>query len=205
MLLFRLAAWLPLLHVLLAAFLFWRLPWATALGFFAIWLYLIVPLLCHLLLFGVPLDGEPLDQDSRGFKLWWFSWQLQCVFDRLTFLEEILRLVPGLYSAWLHLWGSRCSLSTFWAPGSRLYDRGLARTGPGSSIGGFATLCPHMVSPENGRLVLIVAPITLEAGAMVGGRALLSPGVYLEAGAIARAFKAYPPKMRLQSKASPDA
>ena len=102
MILFRLCAWLPLLHVLLAAALFWRLPWATALGFFAIWLYLIVPLLCRLLLRGVPLDGEPLDQDSRGFKLWWFSSQLQCIFDRLTFLDEILRLVPGLYSAWLH-------------------------------------------------------------------------------------------------------
>ena len=38
------------------------------------------------------------------------------LFLRFPVLEEILRLVPGLYSLWLRAWGSRIGKLTYWAP-----------------------------------------------------------------------------------------
>ena len=72
------------------------------------WLYLLPPIVCRLTLltFGRP-HGRGLSQQDRAYKVWWFIYQWQIVFNRLPWLEEILRLTPGLYALWMCLWGGR--------------------------------------------------------------------------------------------------
>src|SRR4051794_33133482 len=72
---------------------------ATSLGEFIgwslAWIYLLPPLICRLTLFvfGYP-QGRGLTQRDRAYKVWWFTFQWQILFNRLPWLEEILRLVP---------------------------------------------------------------------------------------------------------------
>ena len=46
-----------------------------------------------------------------------------------------LRLVPGLYSAWLRLWGSRVGRAVYWTPQVKITDRGLLKVGDGVVFG----------------------------------------------------------------------
>src|SRR5262245_49267518 len=57
------------------------------------WLYLVPPLVCRMtiLVFGRP-QGRGLTQNTRAYKVWWFTHQWQVVFNRLPWLEELLRL-----------------------------------------------------------------------------------------------------------------
>src|SRR4051794_37591076 len=64
-------------------------------------LYLVPPLLVRLATAGRPLPEGRVDLASAAFLRWWVTSQCQTVFARLPFLEEALRLVPALYSAWL--------------------------------------------------------------------------------------------------------
>jgi hypothetical protein len=45
--------------------------------------------------FGRP-EGQ-LTQDMSAYRVWWVLTQWQILFNRLPWLEELLRLVPGLY------------------------------------------------------------------------------------------------------------
>ena len=76
--------------------------WSRA-GMFVFQLYLVPPLLGRGLMrvFGVP--NGVFTQDDRRFRVWWALLQLQMVFNRLPMLEEMLRLVPGLYPLWIAL------------------------------------------------------------------------------------------------------
>src|SRR5262245_36743965 len=91
--------YLPLVQLVAGAAVvtwLWRSPGAR-LAAFAAWVYLVPPCACHatLWLFGRP-HGRGLTQDSRAYKVWWFTHQWQVVFNRLPWLDELLRLVPGL-------------------------------------------------------------------------------------------------------------
>lgn len=152
-----------------------RLP--GRIGAFAALLYLVPPLLGHLLivLLGRP-TGRSLGQDSAAFRVWWLLLQLQMPFNRLPWLEELLRLVPGLYPLWLRLWGARVHPATYWAPGARLLDRPYLETGYGSVIGTECLLSGHLARMEGGRFLLDVAPIVIGRQAVIGARASIGPG-----------------------------
>ena len=65
------------------------------------------------------------------------------MFNRLPWIEEILRLVPGLYALWIFLWGGRVSPLVYWAPGSLVIDRPLVIVEAGAVIGMGAGLAGH--------------------------------------------------------------
>src|SRR5262245_33087963 len=94
-----------------------RLLWSAAC------IYLVPPLVCRstLLIFGRP-QGRGLTQNTRAYKVWWFTHQWQAVFNRLPWLEELLRLVPGLYALWIWMWGGKVSPWVYWGPGSIVAD-----------------------------------------------------------------------------------
>jgi hypothetical protein len=160
------------------------------------WLYLVPPLACRLALlaFGAP-HGRALSQHDRAYKVWWFTYQWQAVFNRLPWLEEILRLVPGLYALWLFLWGGRVSPLVYWAPGSLVVDRPLVIVEAGAVIGGYTGLVGHVgtIAPDGSYRVDIAAP-RVGRGAMMAARsglsagAELAPGQMLPAGRLIRSF-----------------
>lgn len=147
------------------------------------WVYLLPPLVARLTLAAFGAPGGHLTQNSRGYHVWWFLTQWQMLFNRLPWLEELLRLVPGLYALWIGLWGGRLSPLAYVGPGVVITDRYLIHVEKGAVLGLKSTLAGHMVIRDaQGRYLVVLAAPTVEAEAIVGGYAGLGPGATLRAG-----------------------
>jgi hypothetical protein len=187
---------IPLLHgasVMVAAVLpsagaLWRAVAATAA------LYLIPPLCGRVLraLFEIPEGKIPFG--SNAFFSWWALFQLQMIFCRLPQLEEILRLVPGAYSAWLRLWGARVGRLAFWSPGTIILDRPFVCVGNDVVLGAGVHLNPHVVvKNSSGQTELILATVKIGDRARVGGYSLLAAGSEIACDENPRALLVLPP------------
>ncbi len=146
------------------------------------WIYLVPPLLCRLTLAAFGRPHGTLTPAHPKFTLWWFLTQLQIPYNRLPWLEELLRLMPGLYNLWLRLWGARISLTAYWSPEAIVADRYLLEVGPGAILGGRSRIGGHVMQVEpDGTMKLIVASVRIDAGAMVGMNAAVGPGCHVHA------------------------
>jgi hypothetical protein len=187
---------LPLWHVLLAGsvlFLLtahWPVRLAAALGV----LYFLPPLAARLILFLVSIPPGKIAVGSRAFFGWWTLFQLQIVFCRLSILEEILRLIPGAYSLWLRLWGSRIGRLTYWSPGTTITDRSFLQIGNDVVFGAGVRLNAHVLArDQDGRMELLLAPLKIGDRAVVGGYSLLTAGTEICADTATRACQLSPP------------
>ncbi len=175
----------PLLHLLAGAGVVWFVDGATArVGVALAWIYILPPLAGRIAiaLFGAP-EGENLGQEARAYKVWWFLTQLQVLFNRLGFLEELLRLVPGLYPLWLNSWGARVSPVVYWGPGAVVVDRQAARVARGVVIGTRAVIAGHLaVKDSSGAFRVTLAPVEIGEGALIGAYAGIGPGCRVAAG-----------------------
>ena len=162
------------------------------------WFLLLPPLACRLalLLFGRPY-GRGLTQAAPAYKVWWFIHQWQLPFNRLPWIEEILRLAPGLYTLWIFLWGGRASPLVYWAPGSLVIDRPLVHVEAGAVIGMGAGLAGHAGGiAADGSYRVDIAPCHVGRGAMMGARSGLGPGAELAAGVLLPAGRMIKPFTR---------
>ena len=92
--------------------------------------------------------------DAPGYAPWWGGHQCQLMYSAFPALEAALRLVPGLYSGWLRLWGSRVACYA------------------------------HLVKRRDVGLVLYVRRIRIGDGVLLGAGSRLGPGVCIENGAV---------------------
>ena len=178
---------IPLLHAFLSI-----APAALVLGGVAGWrvlllipvlLYGLPPLVVGLAVRLRPIARGAFEPGSSAFLWWWFTAQWQVLFARLPLLEELLRLVPGLYSAWLRAWGARVGALVYWSPGVVMTDRPLVRIGDRVVVGFGVRLAAHAVAPaRDGRQRLHVAAIEIGSDAVVGGYSLVLPGCRVAAG-----------------------
>lgn len=185
----------PLAHVLaLIAIGVADLPvWARLTGIFT-GLLLLPPLLAQLMRALVPVAPGRISVESRGFLAWWATAQFQIIFNRLPLIEELLRMVPGLYSNWLRLWGSRIGRLTYWSPGMVVLDREYLDLGDDVVFGAGVRLNGHVIlRNRQGRLELAVAPIKIGSGAAIGGYSLLTAGTEIAPGESTRAHLLSPP------------
>ncbi len=193
--------YLPFLHVCasVVAVVFVALRgspvWAIPAALVAV--YLVPPLAARMARPKTKLTSERYEVDAPGFLRWWYTAQCQVLFNRLPFLEEFLRLVPGLYSAWLRLWGASIGSFVYWSPGIDLFDRSFLVIGDRVVIGATTKICPHLLtrSPD-GKMQLVLAPITIGHDAMIGGSTLLPAGVRVEPGEQTPGFKPMAPFAR---------
>ena len=184
---------IPLAHAVAVLYSLFHWHWLVSLAV----LYLLPPFSVSSLFSvrGRPKGRYPVS--SPEFLTWWLSCQAQTLFLRLPFLEELLRLVPGLYSAWLRLWGSRLGARTYWSPGTVVLDRSYLELGDDVVFGAGARLNGHVVARDAaGRLELIVDDISIGEGASVGGYSLLTAGTFVAAGETLRACLLSPPYSR---------
>ena len=175
-------AYIPLLHSALIVGLvlasvyntaIWWLPMA-AVGA----IYLLPPLAVLPLRVRKRLDVSPCPLRSTEFLLWWYAAQWQVVFNRLPFLEELLRLVPGLYSVWLRLWGAKIGKLVYWSPGLRISDRPFIEIGDRTVLGLDAKLYAHFITKtRDGESNLFLSPIRIGHDVLIGGCTLLPAGV----------------------------
>lgn len=176
---------IPLLHAACAiACLFTRWPWL-----FPVALYLIPLLPGRLLRESLKSTPTGIPMGSADFLKWWACFQCQALFLRFPALEEALRLIPGLYSNWLRLWGSRVGRLTYWAPGTIILDRGFLDIGDEVVFGAGVRINPHVLEDST----LKLAPVKIGDGAVIGGYSLLTAGTEISPGETTRAFLISPP------------
>lgn len=155
-------------------------PWAEArwrfLAALAV-LYLLPAIVARIIVKGFPIRARALKLGSADFFKWWALLNLQMIFCRLPILEEAMRIIPAVYSAWLRLWGSKIGRLVFWSPGTRILDRSFLDVGDDVLFGAGVQLIPHlMVRGGEGENEVLLAPVKVGARAVVGGYSLLGPG-----------------------------
>ncbi len=152
--------------------------------------YLLPPLCLRLLVPDSKKLSGGYEIGSKKYLIWWLSLQLQMNFNRLGFLEEVLRIVPGLYSAWLRLWGAKIGKLVYWSPGTILSDRQLLKIGDQVVIGAGTKLIPHFMNKDSDdRLRLFISNIEIGDRAVIGGYSLLVGGVSVKADEVTLATK----------------
>lgn len=152
-------------------------------------LYLLPPLVCRVIGWMMPMPDGTFELDTREFLRWWFYAQWQVVFNRFPALEEALRMVPGLYSQWLRLWGARVGSLVYWSSGVLVLDRSCVDIGDRVVFGAGVVLSPHNLTPdESRRLRLLISTITVGNDTLLGGQAILAPGVRIASEEMLPAF-----------------
>lgn len=190
---------IPLVHVVLIALLLGLLQtgaWWRILGALGV-LYLVPPLLCRALLLLHPIREGKIAPGSTDYFFWWATLNLQVVFCRLPFLEETMRFVPGLYSAWLRLWGAKVGRFTYWAAGTFIIERSFLEIGDDVVFGAGVRLTPHVLARDaNGESELMLGTIKIGDRAMIGAYSLLTAGTEIAADESTRARLLSPPFCR---------
>jgi acetyltransferase-like isoleucine patch superfamily enzyme len=109
---------------------------------------------------------------------WWVAHQLQMLYAAIPVFESILRLVPGLYSAWLRLWGSKIGKRVYWTALVEIIDRHMLRVGDDVLFGHRVVCSSHVIiKKRNGDFMLILRPARIGSGTFVGAFARIGPGV----------------------------
>jgi len=195
-LLVMLLNYLSLLHaiaVLGIGFYPWAGVWWRVFAAFGM-LFIVPALVTQIIVKGFPLRSTVINLGSTDFFKWWATLNLQVLFCRLTILEETVRLVPALYSAWLRLWGSKIGRLVYWAPGTQILDRSFLDIGDDVIFGAGVRLAPHMmIRNELGEMELLLAPVKIGSRAVVGGYSVLSAGTELAGDEASQACLLSPP------------
>lgn len=189
-LLLLLLNFIPLGHVAVIVST-WFLPFPMAYRVCAaiMALYLLPPIMGRIILITFRIPEGAIRIGSTPFFAWWTLLQLQTVFNRFPALEELLRLIPALYSNWLRLWGARIGRLTYWAPGTLILDRSFLEIGDDVVFGAGVRLNAHVLVKEQ----LLLGAIRIGSGAQVGGYSLLTAGTMIAENEATRAFLISPP------------
>ena len=119
---------------------------------------------------------------GKTYSPWWGSHQLQQIYIAFPVLEAILRLIPGAFSLWLRLWGSKVGQGVYWTPAIEIADRGLLEIGDRVVFGYRVGLYGHVVKPKQGDLLLYVKTVKIGSDAFIGAGSVLGPGAALSEG-----------------------
>jgi hypothetical protein len=181
---------IPPLHAVgTVACMFQPLSWPLKIISAAAFLYLLPLFPARVLRESLRKSPPEIPVGSPAFLKWWACFQCQVLFLRFPALEEIIRLVPGCYSLWLRLWGSRVGRLTYWSPRTFVLDRGFLDIGDDVVFGAGVKLNPHVM--DRGKLLL--APVKIGDRSLIGGYSLLTAGTEIADDETTRAFLISPP------------
>lgn len=174
--------WIPAIHlILLATPWFLGLDLGTAVFIFLFNLYLLPPILSRLL-YGFKIPEGRFSPTDSIYKRWWLVTQLQSLYLRFPFLEEILRSLPMVYSNWLRLWGSKIGKNIFWSPSVIVIDRTHLEIGDFVAVGFGAGFTSHHFNQSSGKYELLLAKSTVESKVVLGGQSGVGPGSVVREG-----------------------
>lgn len=182
---------IPLAQVAAIGGLCWLLresPWAVLVGVLGI-LYVLPPLASRGVMALLPIRQTVIPVGSKEFFVWWFTLNLQMLFCRFPFLEELLRVIPTCYSFWLRLWGAKIGKLTYWAAGTTILDRPWLEIGDHVVFGAGVRLNAHVFTPDKqGKMILVLSPIKIGDRVTIGGYSLLVAGTEIASDQCTRAF-----------------
>jgi sterol desaturase/sphingolipid hydroxylase (fatty acid hydroxylase superfamily) len=147
-------------------------------------LYLFPPLIFRLHNLVFPLTTGLSRLSGGKYSSWWGGHQIQLIYIAMPSLEGVLRVIPGVYSAWLRLWGSQIGSRVYWTPQVEITDRSLLKIGSGVVIGHKCAFYSHVVNPRKDKISLFVETITVEDGVFVGAGSRAGPGSIIESGVV---------------------
>jgi hypothetical protein len=181
----RLVSFFPLAMIVagiaaLAVFAAWPNAW-SALLVIAV-LYLPPPIALRIHEGSSPLGEGVTRLDGPDYSPWWAAHQFQAFYDAMPFLEAGLRVVPGLYSVWLRLWGSRIGYGVHWPARMHVLDRSLLEIGNRVVFGRNVELSAHLTRRKGDALRLLVKKIRIGNSCFVGEGARLGPGATVASG-----------------------
>lgn len=127
-----------------------------------------------------PLKEGRYDLRQNKYNPWWGSHQIQLVYFACPWLEALLRLIPGVYSFWLRLWGAKIGKGIYWTPNVQIDDRPLTDIGSGVIIGHKLHFISHVILPHKDKLPLYVKRISVGDHCFLGAGSRLGPGVVVE-------------------------
>lgn len=122
----------------------------------------------------------PLDPENPSS--WIVGHKIQLIYEAVPALEHALVMVPGLYAAWLRLWGSNVGGDTFFTPQIEATDRGLVDIGDRCFFGHRVFLSSHIVTEKKGKYLLYVKRIKIGEGSFVGAMCNFGPGTEIAPG-----------------------
>jgi hypothetical protein len=180
-----LLAFFPVLVMLLAGGFFLAICISPSIGTVLSLLFSLygLPLLIYRIHahFYSELEGVSYLQ-GKEYSHWWGSHQIQAIYVAFPALETVLRLIPGIFSFWLRLWGSKVGTGVYWTPHLEIADRGLLEIGDRVIFGHQVGLYPHIIKPRKQDLMLYVKKIKIENDVFLGAWNHIGPGVVVQAG-----------------------
>jgi hypothetical protein len=180
-----LLSFFPLSVLLLAGgtgyFLLIQPSWLT-LGSLLTVLYLYPVATYRLLNLFWPLKEGRYDLSQKKYNPWWGSHQIQLIYYACPWLEALLRMIPGLFSFWLRLWGAKIGKNIYWTPNVEIDDRPLIEIGNGVIMGHKLHFISHVILPHKNKLPLFVRKVSVGDHCFLGAGSRLGPGVVIESG-----------------------
>ncbi len=176
----RLFSYFPLLMtaaVIAALSLFaqWPNGWTVLLLLLVI--YVLPPTVLRIVLRWAPLKPGIACIDGGKFCPWLAAHHIQAFYDALPFLESLLRVIPGFYSMWLRMWGSRIGYGVAWPVRLDVLDRNLMDIGNRVTFDREVELAAHVRQKlDGGGSRVLVRPVRIGGHAYVGAGARIGPG-----------------------------
>ncbi|HEX4924617.1 MAG TPA: sterol desaturase family protein [Bdellovibrionales bacterium] len=181
----RALAFFPLFTILVTLFCAYmsvvQLSWFFAAAAFCV-LYVLPPLAYRLHNRFYPLKTGMTRLSGGDYSPWWGGHQIQLLYIAVPSLEALLRVIPGVYSAWLRLWGSRVGRGVYWTPQVEITDRALLEIGDHVVFGHKAAFYNHVVNPKKDKMFLYVNVTKIGSGVFVGAGSRVGPGAVIESG-----------------------
>lgn len=142
------------------------------------------------LFFHQPKSVSRIGKNAIEGNMWMIAFQLQQFYNALPFLESLLKIIPGLYSAWLRLWGCRIGAKVNWTPGCQVVDRTLLEVGDRCLIGNMSYISGHAIKKKDDTYILFIKKVIIGNDCVISYSSTLSPGSvmgdrsFLEAGGV---------------------
>lgn len=189
----RIVSLFPVFHLLLvfSSIVGWVSHQSAIYLFFIFVSIYAVPVLVfrmHNLVF--PLEEGTFDISAKKYSVWWATYQFQFLFITFPILEGPWHFIPGGFSFWLRLWGSKIGKNVLWTPRVEVVDRGLLEVGSNVVVGHLAAFCCHAIMPRQGKALLIVKKITLGDACFIGADSQFGPGASVPANELIKAKSA---------------
>lgn len=175
----RLFSYFPLLltaaaFLALGVFAAWPNGWSGLLVVFVI--YLMPPMVLRIMLRWAPLKPGIIAINENTFCSWLASHHIQAFYDALPYLESLLRVIPGFYSAWLRMWGSRVGYGVDWPVRIDVLDREMMEIGNRVVFAREVELSAHVRQKTEGGLRVLVRPVRIGSHAFIGSGVRMGPG-----------------------------
>jgi hypothetical protein len=146
-------------------------------------IYLVPPATLRIHKICFPLRKQMSDLAERKYSPWWGAHQIQIIYIAVPQLEAVLRLVPGLYSSWLRLWGSKVGRGVYWTPNIEITDRHMLEIGDRVVFGHKTKLLGHAIKPKGKSMMLYTRAIKIGSDVFIGAGSRIGPGAVIYDGA----------------------